>query len=190
MVLNRNKYDAAYFGDVIESNGTRHVAGYTDYLELENNWKTRRQIVRFLARHAIPLNAKVLELGCGNGFMKLVATEQGYTDWTAVDWSAWCKLHEVAPIIEEDGVVFMDAQPADTYDYIISRAVLECIPDNQLQATSVAILRVGKPGGQRIHTTFLETGEPSFYNVRTLPEWGALLIADPNLTLEDYNEDD
>lgn len=185
MVLNRNKYNAAYFGDVIESGGTRHDAGYSNYLELQTNYIARRNIKKFLTRHNIPKNAKVLELGAGVGFMGLVATEEGYTDWTCVDWSNWAKRHEVFPVIEESAIVYLQAQTDNSFDYIVSRAAIECIPQNKLQTLAIETKRVAP---KQIHSTFL-AANLTFYNIKTLPAWEQEFLNDPDIIVEDYNED-
>jgi len=113
--LNRNKYGAPYFGDVIESGGLRHDAGYSDYLGFAIGWKERLIIQKFLTRHNIPKNVRILELGASIGFMGKVATEEGYTNWTCVDWSDWCKRHEVFTIIEEDALVYLNSIPDNSY---------------------------------------------------------------------------
>lgn len=185
MVLNRNKYDAAYFGDLDESGGTRHTAGYSNYLELETNYVTRRNIVAFLTRHNIPKTAKILELGAGVGFMGLVATEQGYTDWTCVDWSNWAKRHEVFPVIEEEAQTYLELQTDNFYDYIISRAAIECVPQNKLQALAIEAKRVAV---KQIHSTYL-AANLTFYNIKTLPQWEQEFLNDPDIIVEDFRED-
>jgi len=185
MVLQRNKYDAAYFGDVIESGGTRHDAGYTNYLELHTNWKQKLQIQKFLTRHNIPKTSKILELGAGVGFMGKIATEEGYTDWTCVDWSNWAKRHEVYPVTEEDGLVFLQAQTDNAFDYIVSRAFLECIPSNQLQNYATEGKRVAT---NHIHTTFL-SANTQYYEIKTIPDWATDFLNDPNIIIEDYRKD-
>lgn len=182
MVLQRSSYDASYFGDVIESSGLRHDGGYSDYIELQNNYKAREIIQRFLRRHAISKNAVILELGAGNGFMKLVAEEEGYTNWTAVDWSSWAKRHEVATVIEEDAFIFVTAQPPASFDYIITRGFLECFAQNDLGGI---VGRFATVANKQIHSTFL-SGRNAFYTIKTIANWEREFGNDLNVVIEDY----
>ena len=185
VALIRSDYNAAYFGDVVESVGLRHDAGYSNYLELQTNYVQRRNIVAFLKRHNIPKNAKILELGAGVGFMGLVATEEGYTDWTCVDWSNWTKRHEVFPVIEEDAFIYVTAQPPASFDYIITRAFLECFDQGDLDGI---IGRFAMVANKQIHSTFL-SAKAQFYNIKTIANWEKEFNNDIDVIIEDYRLD-
>jgi len=185
MVLNRSQYDAAYFGDLDESGGLRHKAGYSRYLISQTDGFEREGLEAFLLRHDIPKDVKVLELGAGIGFLGKVATDQGYTNWTCVDWSNWCKRHEVYPVIEEEALIYLQAQPDNSFDYIISRSLIECIKPNELQDHAIESKRVGI---KQIHTVSLEVNT-KFYTLKTIPEWATQFLNDPDITIEDYFRD-
>ena len=180
MVLNLNQYDAAYFGD-IESD-LKRKSGYSNYLELHTNYIAKRNIKKFLIRHAIPKNAKVLELGAAVGFMGKVATQEGYTNWMCVDVSSWCKKHKVFPVTQQNALSYLRAQANNSFDYIITRALIECIPANQLQNYAIEAKRVAK---KQIHTTYIESNT-RYYIVKTLPEWTSDFHNDPDIIIEDY----
>ena len=93
-----------------------------------------------MTRHTISLTATVLELGAAVGFMRKVAIEEGYTNWTSVDWSNWCKRHEVSVIVEQDGFSYLQAQADNSFDYVITRALLECIDTKDLDTLITALL--------------------------------------------------
>ncbi len=185
MVLTRNTYDAAYFGDVSESAGLRHDAGYSDYIQQQTNYIVRRRIIAFLRRHNIPKSAKILELGAGVGFMGLVATEEGYTDWTCVEWSNWCKRHEVFPIVEEDAFIYVTAQAPSSFDYIITRAFIECFAQNDLGGI---VGRFATVADKQIHSTYA-SAKAQFYNIKTITNWEKQFNNDIDVIIEDYYQD-
>jgi len=181
MILKRKDYGAPYFGD--PSQPPKHDAEYSNYIELHTNWRAKRSIKKFLIRHNIPKNAKILEGGAGIGFMGKIATEEGYTNWTCVDWSNWCKRHEVYPVIEQDVLSYLQAQADNSFDYIITHALIECIPLNQLQALATEAKRVGI---KQIHATYIQPNA-QFYEVKTLPEWATVFLNDLDVIIEDHS---
>lgn len=158
--LTSKDFSPAYFGDIEESRGLRHDAGYTNYLELETNYIAERNIKKFFTRHNIPKTVRVLELGSAVGFMGKIAKQEGHTDWVCVDWSNWCKRHEVYPVIEQDALTFLTSQDDNSFDYIISKAFLECFNDDALKILKIEMDRVGK---NQIHYLYKEPN-PLYYN--------------------------
>lgn len=155
MILSRSQYDAAYFGDIIESGGLRHEAGYTYYLDLikEKPYLKRSDRVFNTA------SERILELGCGIGTYAKIALSRGL-DWIALDWSLWAKQHEVTPIIEEDALTYLLAQANNSFDYIVSFGFIECFTDGQLLVLKNEMDRVGI---NQIHLTY-ENPNPLYYN--------------------------
>lgn len=184
MTLKQLDYDEAYFMQNSKNVDRPHKAGYTNYFELQTNYIAERNIKAFLKRHNIPKNAKILELGAAVGFMGKVATEEGYTNWTCVDWSSWCKQNEVYPVIEQDVLSYLRAQADNSFDYIISRLLIECIPTNKLQNHAVEAKRVAS---KHIHAVSLQTNQ--YYNIKTLPEWTDDFLNDPDIIIQDFRKD-
>lgn len=184
-VLTKPQYDESYYRHDSLNVSNPHKAGYQDYLEGQVNWKEKQRIQRFLTRHNIPKDAKILELGSAIGFMGKIATEEGYTNWTCVDWSSWVKANEVFPVIEQDALSYLQAQADNSFDYIITRALIECLPTNQLQNHATETKRVAT---KQIHTTYL-SGNTTYYNIKTLPDWTSNFLNDPDIIVEDYFKD-
>ncbi len=185
MVLLQSEYDAAYFGDTVESTGLRHEAGYSDYLFYETNWIQKKRIESLLRRYTVPKNAKIVELGAGVGFMGLVAQRLGYTDWTCLDWSNWCKRHEVYPVTEEDALVFLASIPDNSLDYIISRAFLECFTDTDIDRLVNFFTTKAR---KQIHTTF-KTGRSAYYTIKTMTDWRTKIRSSSDIIVEEYRQD-
>jgi len=172
MTLKQNEYNESYFGD--PNSPLKHKAGYSNYLELQTNWVQRERIKKFLIRHNIPKNSKILELGAAVGFMGKIATEEGYKNWTCVDFSLWCKKNELSPIIEQDALSYLQSQPDNSFDVIVSFALLECLSNPSLVTLYQQMRRVGI---KQIHQTFEESNS-KFYNIKTLADWKSLLSQD------------
>lgn len=183
MVLNQSEYNEIYFKKtVIDNIEQNHVAGYTNYIRQHTDWIEKRTIQRFLKRHNIPKTAKILELGAAVGFMGKIATEEGYTNWTCVDWSAWCKANEVYPIIEQPALTFLKAQADNSFDYIISRSFLECFANNDISKLVAHFARVTL---KQIHTTNLNA-RSDYYTIKTQTNWESKIKAGQNIIIEDY----
>ena len=137
MVLKQKDYDAAYFGDTIESGGLRHDAGYRYYLKLILQKPYQKRCDRFINA----ASGKILELGCGVGTYARKGRVQGL-DWTAIDVSNWCKRHEVTTIIENDALTFLQAQTNNSFDWIVSWGFIECLKDSDLKTMKDEMNRV------------------------------------------------
>ncbi len=174
MVLTKSKYDEIYYQVIIE-NGIRkeRIAGYTDYLELQCNWVFKKRYEDFLTRHNILTTDRILELGGAVGYFKKVATELGY-DITSVDWSAWCKQNELSSIIEQDALSYLQAQPDNSFDVIVSFTFLECFTNAKLVKLYLEMKRVGI---KQIHQIPSEDTTNS-YNLKTIVEYQSLLPDD------------
>lgn len=128
----------------------------------------------------------MLELGAAIGFMGKIATEEGYTDWTCVDWSAWAKANEVYPVTEQDALSYLQAQADNSFDYVISRALLECVDAKDLDTLITECNRVAT--SKQIHTTYNEA-PAQYYNIKSLPDWATDFLNDPDIIIENYYED-
>ncbi len=159
MVLNINQYDAGYYGDV--ESDLKRKSGYSNYLEQQSQALIQKRLQTFLDRYNIPKNAKILELGAGCGHLAKLARENGYTNWIAVDWSAWCQANKVFDsLIKQDALSYLQTQPDNSFDYIISRALVECFSANDLVKFLDECSRVGT---NQIHDTFPDPN-PNYYN--------------------------
>eukprot|EP00357_Protocruzia_adherens_P015437 CAMPEP_0115001446 /NCGR_PEP_ID=MMETSP0216-20121206/17382_1 /TAXON_ID=223996 /ORGANISM="Protocruzia adherens, Strain Boccale" /LENGTH=222 /DNA_ID=CAMNT_0002366785 /DNA_START=57 /DNA_END=721 /DNA_ORIENTATION=+ len=62
---------------------------HDDMIDCGEVWFGERvleKVVNFMMDHGIASDAPILDLGCGNGNFLLKATEEGYTNFTAVDY--------------------------------------------------------------------------------------------------------
>lgn len=182
MVLTTDEYDAAYFGDVVESGGLRHDAGYTDYLEQsrkqsfnESNpgkvFNKRSEGFKKLLETEGLEDTQIVELGGGPGDLAEVMLEDNF-DWTVVDVSPWCQAHS-SPFIPaqnfilQDAQSYLEAQNNNSIGAIVSARFIECLDDTQAQALFTEIRRVTQ---KQIHFVS-EIANPLFYNVKTLEQW-------------------
>lgn len=155
MVLTIDKYDAAYFGDVITSGGLRHEAGYSNYLEIVKE----KPYLKRADRAFNAVSGKILELGCGVGTYAKEALNRGL-DWTALDSSNWCKRHEVTKIIEQDALTYLRSQANNSFDYIVSFGFIECFDNGGLEALKTEMDGVGR---NQLHYTYKKPN-PLYYN--------------------------
>ena len=184
MTLSRDEYDGAYYGD--KNFDLKHRAGYSDYKEQCEQSYHKKSLEKFLDNHKIPKDVTVLELGGGQGHLAKLATEKGYSNWTCVDWSQWCQDNKVYDsLVYMDAIAFLQAQPDNSFDYIISRALIECFTDSELIIFAKECFRVSK---KQIHATF---GEPNskYYTVKNLNNWKTVLGNTPDIIVEDYRKD-
>lgn len=105
------------------------------------------------------VSGKILELGCGVGTYAKEARKQDL-DWTAIDVSPWCKRHEATPIIKQDAMTYLQSQPNDSFDYVVSFALMECFDDVEIQKLKIEMDRVGR---NQIHLTY-KNPNPRYYN--------------------------
>ncbi len=182
MVLTTDEYDAAYFGDTVESGGLKHDAGYTDYLEQSRKMsfnesnpgklfnKRSEQFKKLLETEGLE-ELQIIELGGGPGDLAEVMLEDNF-DWTVVDVSPWCQAHSspfvpAQNFILQDAQSYLEAQSNNSIDAIVSARFIECLDDIQAQALFDEIRRVTQ---KQIHFVS-EQSNPLFYNVKTLEQW-------------------
>lgn len=160
MELTQAEYNAAYFGDDDERAGARHDAGYSNYLHLV----TEKPYIKRPDRVFNAVSGRILELGCGVGTYAEMARSPTRTrralDWTALDWSNWCKRHEVTLIIEQDALSYLQAQADNSFDYIVSFGFIECLADSDLGVMKTEMDRVAI---NQMHLTYVNPNS-LFYN--------------------------
>ena len=155
MVLKLSDYNAAYFGDIKESGGSRHDAGYSEYLDIVKEKPYLKRCERVLN----VVSGRILELGCGIGTYARIARSRGL-DWTAIDSSDWCKRHEVTNIIKTDALSYLKSQSDNSFDYVVSFAFIECLGDTELRIIKKEMDRVGI---KQLHYSY-ENPNPTYYN--------------------------
>lgn len=154
---------AAYFGDMKASGGLKHEAGYSNYLDSVKQSGYLKHAEYVLDK----VSGKILELGCGIGVYAKEGISRGL-DWTAVDILTWCKEHEVTSIIKSDALAYLQTQDDNSFNWIVSFAFLECIPNPDLLQLYNEMKRVASTG--QIHSTY-KSPNSTYYESRTIAEW-------------------
>lgn len=187
MVLATSRYNAAYFGDTVESGGIKDLNGYSSYLELggqrnrfdigdESNpynltWKLRTTEIGI---NFDVTNKTILDIGGAVGFVGEYLKEQGARIYDVLDVSNWCfrnKLVVVDNFIEADAITELTNLKNNEYDIIISNQFLDCIDDTDLPALIAEMNRVSKT--KQWHWVTETIGEDSLpnYNIKTIQDW-------------------
>ena len=190
MVLDTSRYDAAYFGDTIESGGLRDINGYTSYLERikknrfdegQESFPYNSQVHDLLTKfESINLsNFTFLDIGGAVGWLgDYLKNKRNALSYDVLDVSNWCfrnKVPEVDNFIEGDARTVLPTLGRNAYDVIISTQFLECIDDADLPDLIDNMNRVAQR--QQIHMiteTFTDLQVRTNYNVKTLQEWSLL----------------
>lgn len=183
MVLNIEDYDAAYFGDVEESDGLKHEAGYTDYLfqvtrkdrfdeekkDQPYNARIKKLIDKVSDKDFSDLT--VLDIGGAIGPYSEYGKSLGIKSWTVMDVSDWARRHVLDGV---DRFVLGDARTEivnlkkDQYDVIFSSQFLDCMPESDIELFIKEMNRVSKYRQVHIIT---ESANEKYYNSKTLKEW-------------------
>lgn len=168
MVLKRDEYDAPYFG--ADESDLKRKSGYSNYLELQINWVAEKRWKDFIVKHNLKSTDKILELGGAVGHFAKVARKQGLKV-VCVDWSQWCLDNKmISNLIQEDALTYLQSQPDDSFDVVVSFAMLDCIPIDQLSLLYQEIKRVAP---KQIHQIY-QGRNPRYYNVHDLAYWNLL----------------
>jgi cyclopropane fatty-acyl-phospholipid synthase-like methyltransferase len=106
----------------------RYYATYslkkTDFNPAKYNKEVER-LDQFLPRIVTEKNAKILDLGCGNGYVLNYLKQKGFTDYLGVDFSpeavALCKDYVTDRVIQSDALEFLEIERKSErrYDVII-----------------------------------------------------------------------
>jgi len=162
--LTRAEYDGAYFGD--PESDIRRKAGYSNYLELDTNWKLKKKYQDFIDKHKLQLSGRILELGAAVGYFGKIARENNL-NIVSVDWSQWCYDNKCSDLTNEDALTFLKAQPDSTFDIIVSFHFIECLTDEQAKELEIEMKRVAP---KQIHVTQRDPNE-KWYTRHTPDEW-------------------
>jgi len=178
MVLTTDQYDAAYFGDTVESGGLRHDAGYSDYLETTKKFEANKfgKVFNRKAEEWKKLletlgleNTQITELGGGTGTLAATMLEDGF-DWTCVDVSNWCFRHKEIPdenFIEQDALTYLGLQGNNQIGAIVTTRFIDCLDDTDAQ---IMIDEMRRTTRKQVHVVD-EQANATFYNIRTLEQW-------------------
>ncbi|VDL19100.1 unnamed protein product [Hymenolepis diminuta] len=104
---------------------------------------SEERIIRYLVSAETPKDARILDLGCGNGHFCLELAKRGYSSVTGVDYSRSaislanklaekyilsCKiLHECVNILSLESINVFSPSPNDTYDVAIDKGTFDAI---------------------------------------------------------------
>jgi SAM-dependent methyltransferase len=100
----------------------------------------------------IPMDAKILDFGCGAGCMVYSLLDQGYTNVYGYDVKDYLKLRDPADLSRFHISSHLDIKlPYDdnTFDLILSTAVFEHVMDQV--AVFRELHRITRPGGHALH---------------------------------------
>jgi len=180
MVLTTDEYDAAYFGDVIESGGLRHDAGYSNYLEqvkktrfLESNPDRKFNPTAEMIKKLLDLenikSSSIVELGGAVGDLAQSMLADGF-NWTVVDVADWCDRNKIIPaqnFVLSDALTYLQKQSNNSIGTIVSVRFMDCLADVDVQ---ILIDEMRRTTNNQIH--FIdELPNPLFYNIKPLEQW-------------------
>lgn len=181
MVLTTDSYNAAYFGDTVESGGLKHIAGYSNYLEhstqkprvdendLNRPYNINTEKWKKLFETLGLEESQIIELGGATGVLAEAMLEDNF-DWTVVDVSDWCRRHKVIPdenFIHSEALAYLQTLGNNSVDAIVSTRFMDCLDDEQVVTLVAEMKRVSR---KQIH--FIdEKANTLFYNVKTLEQW-------------------
>ena len=178
MVLSKEDFDDAYFGDV--ESDLKRKSGYSNYLEQHTNYIQKRIYEKFIVAHDFKPGDKILELGAAVGYFGKIARVNGL-NVKCVDVSQWCYDNRMHPDFEKaDALEFLPGVQDKFYDYIISFGFLECFADTKLQALIILMNQVAK---KQIHVIYKE-GKSQWYNIKTISQWKSFF--DDSAIIEKY----
>lgn len=127
----------------------------------ENDGMLFEEQVNYFSNGIIPLfpedkNAKILEIGCGNGALIRAAFKSGYTQMTGIDLSE--QQIEKARLFGIDHTFCIDAKSylrdkEATFDMILAMDVIEHFTKDELVEMLAIIRKSLKPGGMVLFRT-------------------------------------
>ena len=188
MVLTTDRYNAAYFGDTVESGGLKDVNGYTGgYLEKGQrnrfdegdeanpyNPEIKKFIDEIESRQTFN-NIDVLEIGGAVGFYAEYAKDLGVKSYDVIDVSNWCFRHKVAAVdtfTEGNALTILPTLRRNQYDLVFSKQFLDCVDDSDLPGLITEMNRITKSRQVHIITETINRDDtrPN-YNLKTLAQW-------------------
>lgn len=137
----RNRLYDSYAGNTVGADG----------LTVEQEWQIRRPYLRHFVETSFPVerNAKILDIGCGNGLLLRAAAELGYEDLAGIEQRP---AHIVTDgvIIQADLFQGVARHPHGSLDAVIAFDVLEHFARDEILALLDGIHAALKPGGRVI----------------------------------------
>lgn len=143
---------------------------------------------------AVPLNASILDLGCGNGQAAAYLAQRGHTgSYLGLDSTQ--NLVEIAKELDLPAAEFIEGNlaapdwdaplPDQTFDYVICFAVMHHIPSEKLRIDFLQkVKRLLAPGGSFIHSNWQFLESPKLRE-RILP-WETVGLSDDDVDEYDY----
>ena len=141
----------------IENKWTEDSGDYDDMIQKQlSNKRTVSHWTKELKRLLGPEPLRILEVGCGPGFMSIIAARLGH-DVKAIDGSSGMvekarrnmrQYHQQVEICEEDGVT-LPLEQEQSYDVILSRDAVWTLydPEKAFRRWKAVL----KPGGRIIY---------------------------------------
>ncbi len=163
--LTASQYDESYF------KGT-HPAGYTDY-SVSNLYQYWESLVQSL-KPSLYTGKKVLELGCGNGWIVERMRAVGINAY-GVDVSSYIvgtASQAVRPYLTIGDIRSVLANyKRNDFDLVCGLGILECFTDQEIMNIVNECVRIG-----REHVFYVyPNANPTYYNSKTMQEWRAFL---------------
>lgn len=190
MVLPTTRYNAAYFGDIVESGGIKDIAGYTGGYKTHATEKFRfteglenlpfnpkwRDLTQAISVNINFTNKKILDVGGAIGpFADEGKNTLGARVYDVIDVSNWCArnvLPDVDNFLEGNALDVLPTLRNNEYDIILSMQFLDCIDDTDLPTLISEMNRVSKT--QQLHwvtETINRSDTRDFYNLKTINDW-------------------
>jgi 2-polyprenyl-3-methyl-5-hydroxy-6-metoxy-1,4-benzoquinol methylase len=167
--------DSVYVGNTIDNEelgqaySTLNKEVYYREIDIENR-KKMEVAAGFLAK-SLPLTAKVLDVGTGNGFFVHQLRAAGFTSVAAheIPGADLSGIREIASAIYQDDDY--SSLPSDHFDAVTLLDVVEHVPDPQFLMQVCA--RVLKPGGMiYFHTPVVTRTDRLMHFIQRLPVLG------------------
>jgi hypothetical protein len=184
MVLNTKQYDAAYFGDCVESGGIKTTYGYTCYMR-QTGQRNRHVLgkeespfnprLKMLSSKMVGIdlaNISVLDVGGAVGFYSEYGKELGISTWDVFDlnigtWLERHKLDAVDKFITGDARTDLSKIKTNSYGMVFSSRFLDCIDDKDIPGIIKEMNRIS--GKIQVH--IISETSNKFYNEHELSWW-------------------
>lgn len=189
VVMPAADYDEDYFDGGVDC----HPAGYTEYKRssvydaLTGYEKWKQKAWKFWQKYQDqfpngPSDVKILDIGCGKGFLVQDLRELGFDAW-GIDISPYAisqAAPEVAPFLSVGDIKNLASYGVDEFDAVVGFRVLPCFTNAELLILSPEIVRISKKQFFLIDCNDYYTAEElqvvnQYYNMKTKEQWQNLM---------------